>query len=186
MYRKLNEKIEMMTKSIHFAMLKLTLTAGTIPPLLISMINYFIYDLNDEAFLNISLTYAQNIVLYFEAKLICFGYIPQRKTLIDFRFKKHFRLPFNQKTPIGYLSLSLFNIIGMFCLIFTSVPILCLLIGSCWLFICFANDITNDLQWLSIGGTTKLKRRRMKEVMDRLCKIVQIHSDLKQLSEMLY
>lgn len=51
MYIELNEKIEQMSKWIHFGMMKLTYPLIVVPSAIVTAINYFIYDLNnDDAF----------------------------------------------------------------------------------------------------------------------------------------
>lgn len=63
------------------------------------------------------------------------------------------------------------------------MPAICFLTGSCWLFILFANDITNNLKLLKFNG--KLNRNRAEEKR-RISKIVRIFSDVKELSADLY
>lgn len=91
------------------------------------------------------------------------------------------RLPFNAKTPIGYIFFLIFNSSVAFCVLFSIMPAICFLTGSCWLFILFAKDITNDLKLLEING--KLKRNRA-EGKRRFCRIVRVYSDVKELSVM--
>lgn len=50
-YDKLNEKIELTTKVIHFILFKLTFIGAIIPALLLTIINHFIYHLGDESFI---------------------------------------------------------------------------------------------------------------------------------------
>lgn len=56
-YMDLSEKIERSSKSVHFAMVKLTLTVFKVPEFLTVLINYFIYDLGDESYENIFIMY---------------------------------------------------------------------------------------------------------------------------------
>lgn len=50
MYTALNEKIEQSSKWFHFA-IKLTVVLVIVPNLLISYINYFVYDLKEDSFI---------------------------------------------------------------------------------------------------------------------------------------
>lgn len=92
----------------------------------------------------------------------------------------YLRLPFNTKTPLGYLAYVTFNFATTFCVIFSAVPAICFLIGCAWLFICFGKDVKNNLPSLNVGG--KLKKRNCVEVKRHFCKIVQTYSDAKELS----
>lgn len=49
-YIELNEKIERMSKIVHFFIVKVVYVQSFLPPILITMINYFIYDLKDDSF----------------------------------------------------------------------------------------------------------------------------------------
>ena len=46
----MNEKVEEMSKLIHFCLIKLTYPLIAFPSAIVTAINYFIYDLNDDAF----------------------------------------------------------------------------------------------------------------------------------------
>lgn len=59
------------------------------------------------------------------------------------------------------------------------MPGICFLLGCCWLFICFAKEVTNDLSLLNING--RRKRNRF-EVKQRFCNIVRVYTDVKELS----
>lgn len=48
---KVNESIEYMSKLLHFAILKVTIAGVEIPALLATIINYFVYDLEDDSYL---------------------------------------------------------------------------------------------------------------------------------------
>lgn len=96
-----------------------------------------------------------------------------------FKCSKTQRVPFNWKTPFGYLMVLAFYIIGNFCTTLSSLSTICLLIGSCWLFNAFARDVTNDLALLKVNH---FKHRHGREFYKRFCNIVHRYSDLKKLS----
>lgn len=52
-YMDLSEEIEQSSKSVYFAMVKLTLTVFKVPEILTVLMNYFVYDLGDESYENI-------------------------------------------------------------------------------------------------------------------------------------
>lgn len=74
-YKALTVKIERFSKLVYIALAKVTVLAKAIPPFLISMIKYFIYDMNDESFQDLFLMYViqrysredfECILLYFQ------------------------------------------------------------------------------------------------------------------------
>lgn len=89
------------------------------------------------------------------------------------------RLPFDYKTPFGFLLLSFVQIPWAFCIVFSAVPVISFFIGSCWLFTSFVKDVTNDLHQLNLAGKSKRGRMNVKE---RFCNLVQVYTNLKELS----
>lgn len=89
------------------------------------------------------------------------------------------RLPFNWKTPFGYLIALLFETVAMFGVNLGSVPIGCFLLGTCWLVMAFVDDIINDISILN--GYGKSMRDAWK-VKPQFHFIVQNIADAKQLS----
>ena len=58
LYIESNEKVEKFYESYQFAIVKLTYASLLLPPMLITTVNYFIYDLKDESyFLGIPVMY---------------------------------------------------------------------------------------------------------------------------------
>lgn len=94
-------------------------------------------------------------------------------------FSLNRRLPYNWRTPLGYLVTLIIQTVASLSCILSIVPAICLLVGLCWLIISFVEDVTNDLNALNIGQNTERSRRIMKE---RFCSIIQLHMELKQLS----
>lgn len=61
-YSELNENIEQVTNVLHFIAVKIVLVFTLVPALFVTIINYFIYDLNDAAYvLPFSVMYAKHI-----------------------------------------------------------------------------------------------------------------------------
>lgn len=99
-------------------------------------------------------------------------------------FKKYFfisRLPFNWKTPLGYLAVLFCESVLAFYTIMFVAAIGCLLIGSCWIVILLIEDITSDLSPLTRDDETS--DRTGTNLTVQVYNIVQFHSDVKQLSE---
>lgn len=91
-----------------------------------------------------------------------------------------FRLPFNWKTPFGYVIAVIFISAACFATLYVLTLTLSFYASSCWLFIFYVKDISNDVSFLAVGGQSNRCHRKMKE---RFCKIVQLNSIVKQLSE---
>lgn len=98
---------------------------------------------------------------------------------IDCFFFLKKRLPFDWRTPFGYLIALFIECMAVFSIIQTTIPLTCFFIGSCWILAAFAKDITSDLSGWNVG---RLLGQRPAIDKMRLCHIVQIHSDTKQLS----
>lgn len=50
MYMELTEKIERMSKLVYSIFVEASLVGLVIPPLLITLVNYFVYDLSEESY----------------------------------------------------------------------------------------------------------------------------------------
>lgn len=61
------------------------------------------------------------------------------------------------------------------------LPIICILIGSCWLIIAFVKDITNDLSNFKIIEMRLIKNRA--ELKVRFFNMIRFYSDAKELGE---
>lgn len=93
---------------------------------------------------------------------------------------RYYRLPFNWQTPRGYLFTEPVVSAIYFVLFLCLVPTIGYYAGSCALFITFVEDITNDLKHLNIK---KRRNQNWNEMRAAFCKIIQLHSEVKQLSE---
>lgn len=87
-------------------------------------------------------------------------------------------MPFNIRTPLGYLVYSVLTYTDQICIVFNVEPAVWFLVGCSWLFICFGNDAKNDLLLLNVRG----KKRNHVEVKRRVCNILRTYSDAKELS----
>lgn len=94
-------------------------------------------------------------------------------------FTQFHRVPFNWKTPLGYLLVLAFYGYGMLCVVTLALPTMCLLMGTCWLFVAFAKDLTNDLHFLNINLPSNSNSLQLR---GHLCKLIQLYSDIKELS----
>lgn len=88
------------------------------------------------------------------------------------------RLPFDWKTPYGYLPVFISQSIGPGVAASADVQFLCLIFGSCWLFIFIAEDIAKDL--IAFNIIAKTSNANHSELTKRFCDIVQIFTDAKE------
>lgn len=93
------------------------------------------------------------------------------------------RFPFDWKTPLGYLFAFSSQCLEAYTSIASVLPMICFLAGSCWLFVCFAKDVTYDLSLFNVNSNSAGNDKgRMKQ---QLCKIIKLHGNLKELSEII-
>lgn len=171
-YAELTEKIERMFRFFDILVVKVSFVGTMIPPLLNSVVNYYILDLGDESFL-------------LPRPMMCVENYSAGNCFCQSKFKieiclRSFRLPFNWRTPHGYLTAWFLQAIGLFCTVILVPGFNVLYFGSCWLFVSFVNDITNDLPQMN---AIKSQRPNYNKRNSRFCRRVQDYSDLKQLSE---
>lgn len=173
-YNELTAKIERMFRVLDIYLVKMSLFGVTVPPLLNSAANYYVYDLKDESFLMPRPMMCVGNYLEFQWK----KYRPDRYlTLMSF-FSFLKRLPFDWKTPSGYLVAWIFQFVGYFCTIFYGPAFIGLYLGSCWLFVAFAKDLANDLRQ---SNGNKISRREYRELKAKFCRTVHLYAKLKQL-----
>lgn len=89
------------------------------------------------------------------------------------------RLPFDWKTPLGYLFALLFQTMAVYASVLSTIPAACTLIASAWTSVATLKDFTNDLPLLMIGGRSLNNRTKIKK---RFSNFVQFYLDLKELS----
>lgn len=89
------------------------------------------------------------------------------------------RLPFNWKTPFGYLTLFLLTFFPLYSMTLCLIPIVCFASGSYYLISSFIRDITeNDFPVLS----ENISSGNHMETTKQFCRFMQNFSEIKQLS----
>lgn len=101
----------------------------------------------------------------------------KRIDITYFLFLAHNRWPFNMLTLWGFFTITIFESVSFFCILFSNVPTVCLLIGCCWIFIAFSKDITSELQSLNIRYE-KSHMKNPSKVELYFCNIARAHSDV--------
>lgn len=165
-YAVLNEKIERISELLRFCIM-LSAPGALLPPFILSAVNYFVYDLDDESFY---LTYSSWYVRL--RPLFSF------KSFYDGFFFYLPRFPFNWKTPFGYLFAFSSQCLEAITTISSLLPMMCFLAGSCWLLVYFIEDITNDLSRFNLKSEKKANARKKNE---QFCNIMKLHGNLKRL-----
>lgn len=164
---------------IHFVLVELTCLVVMLPGIIQTIINYFILDLDNESY---ALTYP----LMYDSKLFFFKMWYQMFDLIkNFAFLVFFlplcRLPFNWKTPFGYVVASSFFYGTTSTIAISIAPIISLGIGFCQFIIFFINENTrdvhvcNDFAKNAVANPTKMKKQ--------FCTLIQNYCCVKELSE---
>lgn len=172
-YIKLNENIEKMSKIADLIFVKLSFVGISSSALLITGINYFVYDLNEKAF------YLPFPVMY--VKYQGFKNIDFLQNWIFSHICIAFsRLPFNWRTPIGFAVALLGSYIAIYAVLLSIGPILSFFIGACWFIVVFAKDVTNDLSQFNAAELRLLSHAELKK---RFTLVIQQLSDVKQLSK---
>lgn len=113
----------------------------------------------------------------------CWNFVhqtPHRTNLTSFEF--NFRLPFTEATPLGYATAYLIQCAAMFSILVGVATAVCHLIGSCWLIVGFVEDISIELPTLNADDDEESCPNE-RELTERLINIIQLHSHVKQLSE---
>lgn len=87
-------------------------------------------------------------------------------------------MPFDWRTPRGYLMAWLSQLAGGCATYSFCIPILSFIFVSCWLFVFIAADITEDLQAFNNGD--KVANENQIEKLKRFCDVVKIYTDAKQ------
>lgn len=175
MYTTLNGYIEKLPK-ISF-ILAINLTVGSILPIvLVTLVNYFIYNLHEESFI------LPAFVMYGTKLILMMIYDKDiNKTRKSYFYL--FRLPFDWRKPLGYAIALSAQCTAIYFTLYCSIPVVTLFIGSCRLSICIVEDITNDLTLLIIDHKTK---RKTTEIESQLRNLVQFYMDAKTFSIFLF
>lgn len=166
-YCKSNEKIERMSGLMGKYFAKLQIIPQSIIFFLRANLNYYIFDLGEDSFeLPVQAVYVNQTYFLFK-----------RSWKIENFFIS--RLPFNWKTPLGYSIAFTIEGIVICGQVFSFVPLLSFFIGTCWLMLAFARDLTNQLTHLKYHGQTSRSHGQLKIKFNE---ILQMYSEARQLS----
>lgn len=176
-YNAANEKIEKWTNRILTFYMKTFVPVYCIPTMTASYYKYFILDSAAESFdIILPSSYVETIIAHY------FHVTDWYSTAYVFC-----RIPyFNEKTPIGYLFFSLFNIALTYYDVTILLCILLVYFGFCVLLTTITDDFKRNLN--EIGKKDRIKVNAKKtmtaliEIKKDICEMVQFHGNVKQLS----
>lgn len=89
------------------------------------------------------------------------------------------RLPYDWKTQLNYVFTMLAMALVCVPMLLNLLATICFVIGSCWLYISFMNDIINDLKCFNMGAMSS--KRRQAKTKERFSEIIRNCSDVKEL-----
>lgn len=167
-YCNLKQKIELFSEIYYIGVVKLSMSGVVLPSVVSSFINYFIYNMGEDSFfLSYPIVYVQfitdelsNFVIQIGSKLF------------------YCRLPFNWRTPHGYLIALIFESIASFTVGSFVVPPICFFIGSCFLITSFVNDITVKIAHLHVNKRSEGRNQRIEE------DLINIIDDISEVNEL--
>lgn len=169
LYTELNDKIESASEWSLFILVK-TVFAGTVLPLLyVCSMNFYVYDLGEDSF------YLPWPMLWVPTAFPRNTHIKLKHITIHFS-----RLPFDWRTPFGYLVTLAAEYTSINSAVFGFTPIISFFIGSGWFAIWIVKDITSDLAALKDQQVST--KRRQKELKKKFYYIVRFYSDARELS----
>lgn len=90
------------------------------------------------------------------------------------------RIPFDWKTPQGYLIVFIDQCAACYFLCLSCTSIMCFAIGTCMMITSILRDIANDLSLLNEPIIFNARRNKMAQ---QFYDIIQLHCDAKQLSD---
>lgn len=88
-------------------------------------------------------------------------------------------MPFDWQTPLSYAISWFLQSAAVFSMMVFIAPMLSWLVGTCWLFIWLIDDITCELSRLNPINASNQRESKLNK---RFFRIVQLHSDVNQLS----
>lgn len=172
----LNEQIEWISKLVYFVQVKLTVGAVVFPAMLITLVNYFVFNKNDQSyFLPIPIMYVQNEMYLIFIK-------PSGDGKIIFLVVVFRRLPFNWRTPLGYLMATTFEFVSLFGIVPNIAPSACFAIGASVWVNSFVNDIAQDVNDMNAMHNHLKQQRDFNAMNRRFIAIIQDFSDAKEFS----
>lgn len=165
-YKKTNRKVQIGIEILDLLMMKLSPNCLLFPHFIVSFYVYFTTDAGRDAFeMQFPVWYDWNSSCSFESKLSNFNSIE--------------RLPFDWKTPKGYVISFIFQFILTINLLYSVLCLTILAIGTCLILISLAKDIQCYLNLIKMNARDKRNRRKISK---KFTHFIRFHSNSKQLS----
>lgn len=102
--------------------------------------------------------------------------------LLSFYLVLIWRLPFNWRTPLGYLIALLLQGTLIFGMTYTDIPVFCFLFQSCQLLDAFAQDISKDVLLLDVQKNSEFAGIYQSQVTENFIELAQNFALIKELS----
>lgn len=169
-YSEARSKIERFCQLMHFILMRLSLNLTTMPAVIATYINYYVLGLGDGSFQELPFMYENRCILW----------VNESNNNISFVF--HPRWPFNEKTPFGFLIQSIFQFAESFTWCILVHIALSLLLGSCWLFMCFSDDIKSDLSVFNMRQRSNVDSLHVKRIVRKIIKVFSNVHELRRRS----
>lgn len=90
------------------------------------------------------------------------------------------RLPTVWKTAVGYTMFMLDIFFGDIVSVLFVLPLISFVLGSCWLFKSFIEDILKDLRHMNVGKKSHTKSQN-ESIVIHFCNIVKLYTNVKEL-----
>lgn len=176
-YADAESTMESRTKTIYMLMLRLSVPIIVIQFIFWSFFQYFRTDFSNDSFVLIyPWLYVYQILRFFMSVFISLFQILHSNPFLFSLFGR--RLPFNWKSPIGYIIVTFFQIIGIVSCSEVCVVVLCYYTGVCLAITTFISDIEYNLKNLNVETTADSKTSsEQTRIIQMFNEIIQFHSE---------
>lgn len=162
-YSEAVDEVDRWATNFHLCFSKVSFPGIILPPFVMSYFAYFVTNLGEDAF------HLPSLAWYVCSAVEC---------ILLYRIFHFFRLPFEWRTPFGYLIACSIQFPCVYFHMMVAACSLNFLIGSCRILMSFAKDIKNDLYFLNKNSETNLNRVQLKV---KLSEFIEFHAKIKQL-----
>lgn len=175
-YDKIDQRIDKWNRIIYVGFTKIIFPVAFTPKILISIYVYinFAIGLNEN--------YALDLPFPMWYALLNHRLLPNKCFAHLFFSRNNSRFPFDTQQPIGYVLAVILQFFMLRYILLFSASLLSMVVGFFFMTISLTKDIENELRL--INDCAKIKNHRSK-AMKQLCKFIEFHSTLKQLSNFL-
>lgn len=175
-YGRVNKKNEKWTKMLDFVLLKVTLPGVIMPNFIISYFLYFATDLGSEAF---RLPFPKWYIIHQRYNTFHFSHFVIKAAAwksLTYRYL-WIRLPFDWKTPLGYLLVSVAQLGSSYFVIQIAILLMAFFVTSCWTLTTTIDDIKEQINNLNEIARSK---GNVKSLKGKLCEFITFDVNARQ------